>query len=118
MKTSLQIALILSVPMAASLALAQQAGLPTVEVTAEEAEVPGVSVQISCTDPTPPDLAVVVRLLNIPDTSRAPDLRNKLMVAAAEACVAGEERISVARTSQGVIWKPLAKPVASDGDGN
>ena len=118
MKTSLKICLALSVPMAASLALAQQAGLPTVEVVGEAPETPGVTLQISCTNPTPPDLAVVVRLLNVPDTSRAPDLRNKLMAAAAEACVAGEGRITVARTSQGVIWKPVGAPVASDGDGN
>ena len=65
MKISLKIGLVLSVPMAASLAFAQQAGLPAVEVTAEEAEVSDVVLTISCSDPVPPELSDVSRLLKI-----------------------------------------------------
>lgn len=115
MKTSLRIGLILSVPMAASLALAQQKGLPAVEVTAEPGEVPDLIVTISCNDPVPPDLSVVSSLLKITDASKAPEMRDRLMVAAAEACVAGEGRIAVQKTSAGVIWAPV-RELASDGD--
>jgi hypothetical protein len=113
MKSTLQICLLLSVPIAASLALAQ--GLPKVEVTAEPE---GPVVYISCSDPVAPDLSEVSSLLKITDASKAPALRDKLMVAAAEACAAGEGKILVQKTSKGVIWKPTeaASEVAADGN--
>ena len=104
MKNSIAL-LSLSASLAASAAFAQQ--LPSVQVTAEAAEE---YLTISCTEPTPPELADLTRILGVTDPSRAQDLRKKTMDAAAEACRAGEPRILVQRTQSGVSWKPVDSP--------
>lgn len=114
MKSTLSIGLLLSVPFAAGLALAQTQTLPKVEVTAEPG---GPTLYVACDDPVAPELSEVSSLLKITDASKAPAMRDKLMAAVNEACIAGEGEIVVQKNSTGVIWKPKkADDVAGDGN--
>jgi hypothetical protein len=87
------------------IAAAQDTSLKTVEVSAEEGKH---AITMACVNPEQPSLQDVQDVLNISDPAQAPNLRTKLMGAAAEACAAKEAKIMVMRSaSGGLTWKPM-----------
>jgi hypothetical protein len=77
--------------------------LPAVAVHADPAN----QLTIACAAPSLPSRAEVVSLLNINDSTQATRLRNKLMIAASDACSAGASKIVVVRGANGqsLSWK-------------
>lgn len=92
----------LALVLASSTAIAQRT-LATVEVRAQSEK----TLSIACDNPSKPKLREVERVLAISDSTQTASLRNKLMGAAAEACMAGSPRIVVTRDVGGesLTWK-------------